>query len=277
MVFTRRITEAKRHVMKLSPDTPSTDQAITRPLRVLVAEDEAVNRMAALALLRRAGHSVVAVEDGPAAVSAATNPNGGGFDLLLMDLGLPGFDGDEAVRRIRSHPTTANAATRILMLTATATPDGLERCHACGADGLLTKPLRLDALEIALNTNATSGAGPEDSAAFDVTAIAQMRDLLPANRANTLIAKTADTLRQYRIALSDAWANGDSRAAGAMAHKIAGVSGQYGCIALRRAAQGVETVLEREGVIGTASAGALNLLDGAYGPALSYLDRQTQG
>lgn len=276
MVITRHISEAKRHVMKRSADTLPTDQAITRPLRVLVAEDEAVNRMAALALLRRAGHSVVAVEDGPSAVAAATAPNSVRFDLLLMDLGLPGFDGDEAVRRIRNHPTTTNAVPRILMLTATATPNGLERCRACGADGLLTKPLRLDALETALSNNATPGAAPEETAAFDPDAIAQMRDLLPADRVNTLIAKTADTLRQYRIALADAWANGDSRAAGAMAHKIAGVSGQYGCVALRRAAQGLEAILESDGTLGTASA-ALSLFDDAYGLALSYLDRQTQG
>ncbi len=265
--------------MRFSANTPPANQAITGPLRVLVAEDETVNRMAALALLRRAGHSVVAVEDGPSAVAAATDPNGDGFDLLLMDLGLPGFDGDEAVRRIRSHPTTANAAPRILMLTATATPDGLERCRACGADGLLTKPLRLDALETALSNNvsnnATSSAPPEDSAAFDLNAIAQMRDLLPADRANALIAKTADTLRQYRTILADAWTNGDPHAAGAMAHKIAGVSGQYGCIALRRAAQGLETALERGGSVESART-ALALFDDAYGPALSYLDRQTQ-
>jgi two-component system, OmpR family, response regulator QseB len=61
-----------------------------------------------------------------------------------------------------------------------------------------------------------------------------------------------------------------------MAHKIAGVSGQYGCVALRRAAQGLEAILERDGILGTAST-ALSLFDDAYGLALSYLDRQTQG
>ncbi|WP_298377177.1 response regulator [Azospirillum sp.] len=262
--------------MGFSADRPPIHSTAARPLRVLVAEDEAVNRMAALALLRRAGHSVVTVEDGPSAVAAATDPTGDGFDLLLLDLGLPGFDGDEAARRIRRQPRLTGTAPRILMLTATATPDGLARCRACGADGLLTKPLRLDALETAL-TNSPTNAAPDDGAAFDPNAIAQMRDLLPADRVGALIAKTADTLRQYRTALADAWNGGDPRAAGAMAHKVAGVSGQYGCVALRRAAQALEAALERDGLAGANATAALTRFDEAYDPALAYLDRQTLG
>ncbi len=243
------------------------------PLRILLAEDEPVNRMAALALLRRAGHAVVAVEDGPAAVAAATD--GGGFDLVLMDLGLPGFDGDEAVRRIRAQPTAP--APRVLMLTASATPGGLERCRSCGADGVLTKPLRLDALDAALAGGGFGALGdglPETGPdAFDDAVIAQMRDFLSAARVAELIGKTAAALRQYRTALDAAWAAGDRDAVGMMAHKMAGVAGQYGCAALRRAAQALEAAVEREGLKGSAS--ALDRLGAVHEAALAYLDARS--
>ncbi len=251
-----------------------------RPLRVLVAEDEAVNRMAALALLRRAGHSVTAVEDGPSAVEAIVDAPDGGFDVLLMDLSLPGFDGDEAVRRIRSHPAH-NPRLRILMLTASATQDGLARCQSCGADGVLTKPLQLEALEAALaGAPAVSDRAPLNGHPIDHAAIATMRGLLPADRVAALTAKTAATLRAYREELDRAWSGGDARQASAMAHKIAGVSGQYGCVALRRAAQGLEAVLESQGLDSPTAAPAFTArqtFDAAYDPALAYLDSVAAG
>lgn len=243
-------------------------QAKAAPLRILLAEDEAVNRMAAVAMLRRAGHAVVAVEDGPSAVAAMAD--GSGFDLVLMDLGLPGFDGDEAVRRIRAKPDAGRAPPRILMLTATATPGGLERCQGCGADGTLTKPLRLDALDAVLA--GAHKAGAADLAAFDPAAVAQMRDLLPEARVAELIGKTAATLRQYRAALDAAWTAGDQAAIGMMAHKVAGVSAQYGCVALRRAAQALEGVIEQKNGIGDAEYRALIA---AYPAALAYLDARS--
>ncbi|MBP2230734.1 CheY-like chemotaxis protein [Azospirillum agricola] len=242
-------------------------------LRILLAEDEVVNRMAATALLRRAGHAVVVVEDGPAALSAATD--GTVFDLVLMDLRLPGLDGDEVVRQLRARPAAAAAAPpRILMLTASAAPDGLERCRSCGADGVLTKPLRLDALEAALRDGTADSPAPQaGGGAFDESAIGQMRDLLPADRVALLIGRTAATLRDYRVSLDAAWATGDRAAASMMAHKLAGVSGQYGCVALRRAAQALEAAVER-GDDPAALDAALRTLDSAYGPALAYLDAQ---
>ncbi len=255
--------------------TCSTAGSDSAPLRILLAEDEAVNRLAAAAMLRRAGHAVVTAEDGPAAVAAA---HGERFDLILMDLGLPGFDGDEAVRRIRSHPAVGRKVP-ILMLTATATPAGLKRCEGCGADGVLSKPLRLDALEAALRgalpADAAGNAGQPDT--IDPAAIAQMRALLPAGRAAELVAKTASTLRQYRADLTGAWAAGDRKAAAALAHKVAGVAGQYGCVALRRAAHALEAALEggdlREA--GRTDSDAFAALDLAYGPALAHLDANT--
>ena len=250
-----------------------TDRGATgaRHRRVLLVEDETVTRMAAATLLRRAGHEVVAVESGPSAVAAVVDAAAGAnpFDLVLMDLGLPGFDGDEAARRIRANPATGPGRTLILMLSATATPAGLERCRSCGADGLLAKPLTLDALAAALRGDAAPM--PSANLEVDPAILTQMTDMLPPGVAAGLIAKTAATLRQYHETLTAARIADDREAIGAMAHKVAGVAGQYGCVALRCAAKAVEAAAafppQNED-----TAVAFAALDSAYGPALRHLD-----
>jgi CheY-like chemotaxis protein len=207
---------------------------------------------------------VVAVEDGPAAVTAAAQ---GGFDLILMDLDLPGLPGDEAVRAIRRQPN--GAAPRILMLTASATAQGRARCADCGANGVLTKPLRLDALS-AMPGGGTQAVPPSAEPAFDEGAVRTMREMLPAARAAELLDRTATVLDQHRQALDAALKAGDRATAGAMAHKIAGVSGQYGCLALRRAARALEAGLEQPGADQTPLA---EELAGALTPALAFLKR----
>ncbi|MFS2009567.1 response regulator [Azospirillum sp. CT11-132] len=235
-----------------------------QPLQILLAEDETVTRLAARALLERAGHRVVAVEDGPAAVAAAAQ---GGFDLILMDLDLPGLPGDEAVRAIRRQPN--GAAPRILMLTASATAQGRARCTGSGADGMLTKPLRLDALS-SMPGDGPQAAPPSTGPAFDEGAIRTMREMLPAARAAELLDRTAAVLDQHGKALAAALKAGDRTTAGAMAHKIAGVSGQYGCLALRRAARALEAGLERPG---TDQAQLAEELAGTLAPAIGFLKR----
>lgn len=248
---------------------PADQIGSAHPLQILLAEDEAVTRLAARVLLERAGHRVTAVEDGRAAVAAAAESS---FDLILMDLGLPGLPGDEAVRAIRRQP--GGGAPRILMLTASATGEGQDRCAGCGADGMLIKPLRLDALSTALAGGAratTPEAEPSAEQTFDERAIGTMREMLPAARVAELIDKTAVVLRQHGQTLDEALKNGDRATAGAMAHKIAGVSGQYGCVALRRAARALEKELEGPGADTDAQGGGG--LAGTLAPALAFLER----
>ena len=250
-------------------DQTGTAPPITAPpLHSRLAEDETVTRLAARALLERAGHRVVAVEDGPAAVAAAAES---AFDLILMDLGLPGLPGDEAVRAIRRQPN--GTAPRILMLTASATAEGQDRCAVCGADGTLIKPLRLDTLSATLDGSRGGGAPasmPATEPAFDEGAIRTMREMLPAARVAELIGKTAAVLRQHGQALDEALGRGDRATAGAMAHKIAGVSGQYGCVALRRSARALEAELEQPN---TVPARRADEVTGMLAAALEFLER----
>jgi signal transduction histidine kinase/ActR/RegA family two-component response regulator len=105
--------------------------------RVLVVDDVAPNRLVARILLEGAGHEVELAADGAEAVAAVQR---GGFDLVLMDVHMPGVDGLEATRRIRALEGAARRVP-IIALTADALPDQMERCHAAGMDGHLAKPL----------------------------------------------------------------------------------------------------------------------------------------
>jgi two-component system, sensor histidine kinase len=111
----------------------------TQPLSVLLVEDNPVNRRLAEIVLTRRGHTVVAVDNGPDAVQAAGARY---FDLVLMDLQLPGMDGIAATRAIRAAEAGGGAHVPVLALTAHALPGVREQCLAAGMDGYLAKPLR---------------------------------------------------------------------------------------------------------------------------------------
>jgi len=113
--------------------------------RILVAEDNPVNRMVAKALLESQGLEADFVEDGQAAVDAVTG--GKGYDLILMDIQMPVMDGQRATRCIREWEA-AHGAKRchIVALTAGAFEDDKQRCKEAGMDDFLAKPIDLDSL-----------------------------------------------------------------------------------------------------------------------------------
>lgn len=252
-----------------------------RPLRMLLADDEPVNQMVCAAMLRREGHAVTVVSNGRLAVEAVeTHP----LDLVLMDLRMPEMDGIEAVRRIRSLPDTARAGVRIAVLTASAVPQDAERCRAAGADAVLPKPLQPDTLRPLLERlfagAAGAGARPPPPSAADVDAFSdaplrQMREALPAERVAQLLGSALAALDEQHATLAEAMRRGDTAAAAAAAHRIAGVAGVYGCLALRRAAQAVEVAAEEGG--GGVPAALLAAVEAAREPARTVLETQRAG
>jgi CheY-like chemotaxis protein len=116
-------------------------------LHVLLAEDNAVNRKVALAMLRRAGHTVVVAATGKEAVRLAQDER---FDLILMDIQMPEMDGLEAAQVIRQSKTAATARVPIIAITAHALKGDSERFLAAGMDGYIAKPFQQEELFEAL-------------------------------------------------------------------------------------------------------------------------------
>jgi signal transduction histidine kinase/DNA-binding response OmpR family regulator len=113
-------------------------------LSILVAEDNEINALLARALLTRLGHRPTVTGNGETAVEfwTAARAAGNPYDLVLMDVQMPGMDGLEAARRIRAaEAQTGGRPVRMLALTANALSDDREACLAAGMDGLLVKPL----------------------------------------------------------------------------------------------------------------------------------------
>jgi signal transduction histidine kinase/ActR/RegA family two-component response regulator len=119
-------------------------------LHVLIVDDNATNRMVAQTLCEMFGCTCESVEDGAAAVEAATT---GRFGLVLMDVKMPGMDGVEATRRIRSG-RAAGSQVPILALTANADPADAAFYRASGMNGVVEKPVKperlLDAMSAVL-------------------------------------------------------------------------------------------------------------------------------
>lgn len=111
--------------------------------RVLVVEDNAVNRALAQRLLQKRGFQVTLASNGMEALSAT---RGAEFDLILMDLQMPEMDGFAATAEIRKRESAAGKHTPIIALTAHALKEDRERCLAAGMDAYVTKPIRPDEL-----------------------------------------------------------------------------------------------------------------------------------
>jgi PAS domain S-box-containing protein len=112
------------------------------PLRLLVADDIAPNRILMHAVLTAAGHHVTLATNG---VEALAEVQSGQFDAVLMDVRMPGMDGLEATRRIRALPPPLNR-TLVIAVTASAMSEEIEECRAAGMDAHLAKPVDREVL-----------------------------------------------------------------------------------------------------------------------------------
>jgi len=108
------------------------------PARVLLVEDDAVNQMVVENMLAKLGCVVDVVNNGAVACVAVERNR---YDLVLMDLHMPGMDGYDATRQIRQEETLRGAYTPIVALTADALAGDRQRCIDAGMDDFVTKPI----------------------------------------------------------------------------------------------------------------------------------------
>ncbi|HEX6474812.1 MAG TPA: response regulator, partial [Candidatus Limnocylindria bacterium] len=128
------------------------------PLRILLAEDNAVNQKLALRLLSQMSYGAEVAGDGQQAIDALDK---GEFDVVLMDVQMPELDGLEATRRIRAR--WPDRQLRIVAMTANAMAGDREACLAAGMDDYISKPIRAADLTAALErvpVGATTGGNP---------------------------------------------------------------------------------------------------------------------
>ncbi len=159
---------ANEDSFELAPTESETETAeapvtVSNGLSVLVAEDNEINALLARALLTRLGHRPTIAANGEAAVESWLGARAAGspYDLVLMDVQMPGMDGFEAARRIRAAEAhTDDKPTRMLALTANAQAEDRDAALAAGLDGLLVKPLDRERLREVLDAASGRTSNP---------------------------------------------------------------------------------------------------------------------
>jgi two-component system, OmpR family, response regulator QseB len=111
-------------------------------MKVLFIEDDPMNRRVVKDMLDVAGAEMIEAEDGPTGLQLIEEQE---FQIVLVDLRMPGMDGITAIRRIRGR-ADAKGSVPVIVVTADTAPDLRERCVAAGADEVLFKPVAMDAL-----------------------------------------------------------------------------------------------------------------------------------
>jgi CheY-like chemotaxis protein/HPt (histidine-containing phosphotransfer) domain-containing protein len=212
-----------------------------------VAEDNAINQQLITTLLRKWGHRVVVAENGMGAVTAATAND---FDIILMDLQMPGMSGIEAARRIRKLPGRGGA-TPIIALTAHVMAGIRDEVLAAGMQDHVTKPIDPDALAEAiarLVPKSPAALSPRASQPHDDGTAAALNDAVlsrlesqigrdeVSELAAMLLAETPDRLAEIHRTL----AAGDAASARQMAHDIASTAGNLGITEVATLAQALE-------------------------------------
>jgi CheY-like chemotaxis protein len=137
------------------PPSSGASPGKQRKFRILLAEDNVVNKKLAVRLLEKHGHSVVAASNGREVLSALETQ---AFDLILMDVQMPEMDGLSATMAIRERERGSANHLPIIAVTAHAMKGDCERCLDAGMDSYITKPIRAAELLAAIEQVMTTPA-----------------------------------------------------------------------------------------------------------------------
>ncbi|MCY1530900.1 Sensory/regulatory protein RpfC [compost metagenome] len=180
-------------------------------------------------LLERDGHRVSLAEDAEPALALCRQRR---FDLILLDLHLPGMPGTELCRLIRRDEQGANRDSRILAFTASQQPALVRSCLDAGMQGALAKPLKLDDLRRALAGQAPLPLEAGDAELLDGQLLDTHRRLLGEQKLQGLLELLRRMLDEHRVGLLEALAARDCAEVGHLAHRLAGSSESLGLRAL---------------------------------------------
>jgi PAS domain S-box-containing protein len=215
-------TQPPGRARALSPPVRPLPAPTAESRRLLVIEDNDFNRLIVREMLKQDGHTVVEAADGTEGLEAAQQEV---FDLILMDISMPGIDGLTATERLRQDPGP-NRETPVLALTAHAMPEDIRRFLAAGMQDVLLKPVQIETLRAALSRHGRPAAPPTSPAPLmDETTWAEMgRTLSPAVRETLLTRFLAD----MTAGLARLMAEEDPIALRKEAHHMAGSAGVFG-------------------------------------------------
>ncbi len=213
-----------------------------RPLRLLLAEDNAANQRLAVRILEKQGHSVAVVRNGWEAVAAIEREP---FDLVLMDVQMPELGGLEATPLIRERERGTGRHVPIIALTAHAMKGDRERCLAAGMDDYLPKPLQPRELLEAI----ARLVGPGEAREAPVEPTFDREEALNRVGGDPEVLREIaelliETLPGHLSGMRAAIARGDAPALGRAAHSLKGAVATFGARSAVDAAVRLETLAQ---------------------------------
>jgi CheY-like chemotaxis protein len=226
--------QAATPAARTGPSGAVPEPAPTAPRRkILIVEDNEINRTVLREMLTADGHRVIEAHDGRDGVRLASQDR---FDLILMDISMPVMDGRAATRAIRDGGGPSSAA-EIVAVTAHALPAEIEDFRRHGIDGYLSKPIQRGALRELLSgvDVATPEAVPGSSAPdLDTAHLERLRADLGEETAAALLSRFIAEGDATVAEISDTRSPGRSvEETRKLAHKLAGSAATFGAVALR--------------------------------------------
>ena len=204
-----------------SADTPNTEQeyelAVLPSLSLLLVEDVTINRAILAAMLEQHGHLVSQAESGEQALEMARHQ---AFDLILMDMHLPGIDGLEASRSIRHQTRGMNRDTPVIALTASVAPDDIRRYLAAGLKAVVAKPVQWPRLTQAFSQALGIRIQPE----LEQPLLQEHLRVLGRPRLQAMLTNFAEELPAQQAAIEQALAEEDHLELGQLAHRLGGTA-----------------------------------------------------
>jgi PAS domain S-box-containing protein len=250
----RDITGRERamRAIQTTKDYAEPEAKDDRPLRVLLAEDNAVNQRLTMCLLEKRGHTVTVAQDGTEALAALRRQT---FDVVLMDIQMPHMNGLKTTQAIRAREQHTATRIPIVALIVYAMQGDWERFLAAGMDGYVTKPLRSTELfEVIARLTAPAAYKSETPCAPE-----EEQDILDRKTLWERVAGDADLLREIiELFLADcperllelhaALMHQDCTALARAAHRLKGALGNISANNALAAVRRVETLALAEDV-----------------------------
>jgi two-component system sensor histidine kinase RpfC len=230
-------------------------RARVRSLSVLVADDNAANRMVVQRLLQKAGHRPMCVEGGEKVLDLLAAAD---YDAVVVDLHMPGLSGLDLLKQLRVMEAGGGRRTPVLVLSADVTPDAIQACERAGARAFLAKPVSttrlLDTLaDIAANGaisrsfSDVRGAAYAGEDVFDPTVLDELSALgLGNNFEREFIAQCMRDADACIDALTHAGRTDDWDTVREQAHALKGVAGNLGLVKLAAVAGELMRLAERQ-------------------------------
>ena len=213
----------------INPQNKQDDSSLEKAKTILIVEDNPINSEVALNFIKQFGHDVACVENGREAVDLLQNET---FDIVLMDVQMPEMSGLEATKIIRKREEETGRHQWIIALTAQAMKGDREECLAVGMDDYVTKPIKRESLQLALErafhrNDRASIPAPSMPANADPSSIIEAfeGEINVAKRVGQLFLETTPSLWN---SLTSGIANGDPKTVRTAAHRLKGSYMQFG-------------------------------------------------